>query len=416
MQGCRRRAGTIARYALAGAVLMLPALATSSLGASPIVVHAANGRRPPSLLVTSPPTVAGELDLRVLRVHQDASRVVWSFQTTRSFMISHFGRGRRPCLTIRPRGVPSKAQELCIVGRTGRHALFRMPIGPRGPRARFVRATIVRPTSRSARITFRQARANLTPGRWNIQMTSVWTNTSTCPSNAPCRDALPHSGTAPWRIDHYAPAGCIAQGSSRVFSGSSHRKRIALTFDDGPGAYTRQVLAVLRAYGVHATFFELGREVAAHPAAARAVLAEGSVIGNHSWSHPILTSANLKTQVSRTQAAIARATRYTPCLARPPYGSASPAIVAETRKLGLLSIIWDVDPRDWSNPGTQTIVHNVLHHAHPGAIVIMHDGGGGRDETVAALKTIIPRLQARGYQLVTVRALLGLPTLWRYFP
>jgi peptidoglycan/xylan/chitin deacetylase (PgdA/CDA1 family) len=99
---------------------------------------------------------------------------------------------------------------------------------------------------------------------------------------------------------------------------------------------------------------------------------------------------------------------------RPPYGIAPPAVVGIARSLGLLTIQWDVDPTDWSRPGAAVIAQRVLSAVHAGSIVIMHDGGGDRSETVAALRTIVPGLLARGYHLVTVPQLLGLRPAYAY--
>lgn len=189
---------------------------------------------------------------------------------------------------------------------------------------------------------------------------------------------------------------------------------MALTFDDGPSAYTSAVLATLNRYGVHATFFEVGDEVGPRASASRAVLASGDAIGDHTWSHPELTAANTRSQMSKGRAAIVAATGYTPCIARVPYGEAPPSVVATVRSLGMLTIQWDIDPRDWSLPGPAAIARNVLSNAHNGAIAIMHDGGGNRSQTVAALNTIIPTLLSRGYKLVTVPQLLGLSTAYTY--
>jgi peptidoglycan-N-acetylglucosamine deacetylase len=189
---------------------------------------------------------------------------------------------------------------------------------------------------------------------------------------------------------------------------------IALTFDDGPSIYTPQVLAVLNHYGVHATFFEIGRQVAPLAATSRSIIRAGDVIGDHTWSHPVLTTANVAGQITPTQRAIRMATGFVPCLLRPPYGIAPPGVVAIARSLGLITIQWDVDPTDWSRPGAAVIAQRVLAAVHPGAIVIMHDGGGDRDETVSALQTIVPTLIDRGYHLVTVPQLLGLQAAYRY--
>ena len=113
-------------------------------------------------------------------------------------------------------------------------------------------------------------------------------------------------------------------------------------------------------------------------------------------------------QIEEAAAAIRSATHgFTPCLFRAPDGSVSPALIDEARSLGFTTIQWDIDPRDWALPGVGEIEDNVLANAHPGAIVIMHDGGGDRSETLDALPDIIHTLRARGYTFVTVTQLLG---------
>ena len=149
-------------------------------------------------------------------------------------------------------------------------------------------------------------------------------------------------------------------------------------------------------------------------ATSRAVIRDGDVIGDHTWSHPDLTVQNTAAQVRPTQAAIYNATGFRPCLLRPPYGIAPAGVVGVVRSLGLLTIQWDVDPADWSRPGASVIAQRVLSAVRPGSIVIMHDGGGDRSETVGALGTIVPTLVGRGYHLVTVPQLLGLRPAYRY--
>ncbi len=225
---------------------------------------------------------------------------------------------------------------------------------------------------------------------------------------------MPDRGRAAWAIDPFRLDGCTAAGPSQRFGGSTAGRMIALTFDDGPSVYTPQVLAILNRYGVHATFFEIGEQVGPLAATSRAVIRAGDVIGDHTWSHPDLDAANTAAQIRPTQAAIHRATGFRPCLLRPPYGTAPPDVVDIARSLGLLTIQWDVDPADWSLPGAGVIAQRVLSAVHPGAIVIMHDGGGDRSETVEALGTIVPTLLARGYHLVTVPHLLGLHPAYAY--
>ena len=187
---------------------------------------------------------------------------------------------------------------------------------------------------------------------------------------------------------------------------------MALTFDDGPGPQTPAVLRILRREHVPATFFELGVQVRLYPRFARQTLAAGHAIGNHTWDHKPMTSLShdaADAELSRTSAAIEAATGSSPCLFRPPGGAIDAAVANTARRRDLLSIVWDVDPKDWTLPGTDAIVGNVLGHAHAGSIVLLHDAGGPRSETLAALPRIIAGLRARHLTFVTVPELLGLP-------
>jgi peptidoglycan/xylan/chitin deacetylase (PgdA/CDA1 family) len=104
---------------------------------------------------------------------------------------------------------------------------------------------------------------------------------------------------------------------------------------------------------------------------------------------------------------------YTPCVFRPPYGAYDRFIVAVARSLGLATIGWNVDPRDWARPGVRAIERTVLSQVRPGSIIVSHDGGGPRGETLAAYRKIIPALQRRGYRIVTIPQLLGYRLLYR---
>ena len=145
------------------------------------------------------------------------------------------------------------------------------------------------------------------------------------------------------------------------------------------------------------------------------MLADGDMIGDHTWTHPDVAGAGTfaRTQIEQTAAAIRAATGFTPCLFRAPYGDTSLALISEVRSLGFTTIQWDIDPRDWALPGVGEIETNVLANARPGGIVEMHDGGGNRSETLAALPTIIATLRARGYTFVTVTQLLGQSLIYR---
>lgn len=202
-----------------------------------------------------------------------------------------------------------------------------------------------------------------------------------------------------------------AASPSPISHGNPHLPEIALTFDDGPSAgYTTQVLSVLRKYGVHATFFMLGQWVQRYPDLARAVLADGHAVENHSWSHPDLTTLStqaIQQQLANTSNVIKQTLGVAPTLFRPPYGAYNSRVLSVAGSLHLTPVLWDIDPRDWSRPGTNTIINRVLSHLHNGAIILMHDGGGDRSQTVQALPTIIQQVRARGYRLVTVPLLIA---------
>ncbi|HZX06777.1 polysaccharide deacetylase family protein [Kribbella sp.] len=173
---------------------------------------------------------------------------------------------------------------------------------------------------------------------------------------------------------------------------ASGKKVLFLTFDDGPDpTWTPQVLATLAKYGAHATFFELGEMQSEHSGLREQVLAAGNAIGSHSISHPQLT----RLSAAQRHHQIFDGPRST-CF-RPPYGATNAKVRADIKAAGMVQVLWDVDPRDWARPGTSVIAHNILTHAKSGRIVLMHDGGGNRAQTVAALEQVLPVLKAQGY-------------------
>ena len=182
-------------------------------------------------------------------------------------------------------------------------------------------------------------------------------------------------------------------------------KAIALTIDDGPSpVYTPQVLRLLARYRITATFSMIGIEAQAYPAVAREVADAGHLIVNHTWTHldlQWLPPALVAEQMTRAADAIHAATGRVPGLFRAPYGAWSPFVLAQCARTGLTPLGWSVDPRDWSRPGVPSIVTNIMRNTHAGSIILEHDGGGNRAQTVAALKIVIPRLLAAGYHFRT---------------
>ena len=195
-----------------------------------------------------------------------------------------------------------------------------------------------------------------------------------------------------------------------LFYGNTHLPEIALTFDDGPNPYyTPQVLAVLQHYGVKATFFDIGYLVVKYPNIVRQAYNQGNVVGNHSWSHPeltLLSASAIRSQIASTSKAIQAAIGVKPTLFRPPFGAMNHAVLAEAYSLGDTAVLWDATAEDWKLPGVSVIVSKILHYVHNGAIILLHDGGGNRAQTVAALPTLIRTIQNWGFRFVTVPQLI----------
>jgi peptidoglycan/xylan/chitin deacetylase (PgdA/CDA1 family) len=195
-----------------------------------------------------------------------------------------------------------------------------------------------------------------------------------------------------------------------VTSGSASKREIALTFDDGPGPYTPQIVDILKRHDVPATFFVVGRSVKAFGAYMPSEISAGFVIGDHTQDHEPMAALSRKDQLAQLVDQARDIEHYGapfPHLFRPPYGSFNETTLSITKKLKMLTILWTIDTNDFAQPGVKKIVSSVLEGAKPGAIVLMHDAGGTRTQTVAALPTIIKALRKRGYTFVTVPRLLA---------
>ena len=187
----------------------------------------------------------------------------------------------------------------------------------------------------------------------------------------------------------------------------SRVKCVALTFDDGPAESTAELLDVLAARNVRATFFLVGENVVKHPELVRREHEAGHELGDHSYTHADLGNASEKKvldQLTRTQDAIRRASGVTPVLLRPPYGSVSKRLTRITREMGLAQVLWTVDPLDWEHRDTRYVEKRVLKAVKPGYVVLMHDI---HPTSVKAVPKIIDRLAAEGYAFVTVSELYG---------
>jgi peptidoglycan/xylan/chitin deacetylase (PgdA/CDA1 family) len=318
------------------------------------------------------------------------------------------------------------ASQLCLTGparKGGVPRLAYMPVSVKGPGpSRLIAAAVTFSGGRDLVATF-------VPGQVDLTYTALrWQVISTL-RTPPCVAAHhDHNGCValapakPTLLALHVPqlAGCVATGPKWVFNARTLQRVIALTFDDGPSPYTSQLLSLLESEHVPATFFEVGKWISVYGqggAIERRMLADGDMIGDHTWDHADLrrlAAPAATLELMRTASAIRAATGgFTPCLFRAPCGDVSPALASLARSLGFTTIQWNIDPRDWALPGVTAIAGNVIANARPGAIVIQHDGGGNRSETVAAVKIEIDTLKSEGYRFETVTDLLGYRLIYK---
>lgn len=222
----------------------------------------------------------------------------------------------------------------------------------------------------------------------------------------------------------------VESPSSQLFgktlvSGPKNQRVVALTYDDGPNPpYTDELLSVLREEGVHATFFVVGRAVAAYPDVVRREVRDGDAIGNHTWSHEHLVldgQSGLRRTLERTDRAIFEAAGVHTRIMRPPFGDRDWLVLGEVRKLGYTPVMWSVPlANDWEYPPARVIAARVLRYTGDGAIIDLHDGNRGlvcarmraagrlcdRSADVTATRLIVEALKRRGYRFVTIPELL----------
>ena len=220
-----------------------------------------------------------------------------------------------------------------------------------------------------------------------------------------------------WAIGQYAAQVPSTDG---VNGGTSAGNLVALTFDDGPGRETWDVLALLKRYKMHATFFVIGQNIADNPGAIEAAVRDGNVVGDHSMSHaslPSLDAAGLKREVVDTKELIRQAAGIAPTLMRPPFGDFTGKTNQYVRGQGMLPVLWNVESNDWALHDPRTVADNVLSSPNlkAGAIILLHDGTSNRQVTVNALPMILDGLVQRGLRSVTVPELLraGAPSIAR---
>ncbi len=199
------------------------------------------------------------------------------------------------------------------------------------------------------------------------------------------------------------------EGALVLRCGAPDRQQVALTFDDGPTVkHTPQVLALLKTHNAKATFFVLGEMAKRNPALLRQIRDEGHLVASHSFSHPKRGSVeSWRDELKRTDAAVRAAGVVPSPYFRPPHGTVTRAVRQVCAELGQTIVLYTLLSSDWTRPGKEALVRQVVGTLAPGGIVVLHDGGGERSQTVAALAEIITGLRAKGLEPVRLDELLG---------
>ncbi|MDR3600823.1 MAG: polysaccharide deacetylase family protein [Desulfosporosinus sp.] len=197
----------------------------------------------------------------------------------------------------------------------------------------------------------------------------------------------------------------LVRAPGTYYMAHTKEKVVALTFDDGPDPTdTPDVLDILKEKGVRASFFVLGQAAQSNPYLLKRLVKEGHEIGNHSFNHDY-QQRRLVQEMNQTDQEVFAATGTHTYFYRPPGGFLSKDQLETIKKNGQVVVLWSVDSKDWSNPGIKQIVNNVIKNVFPGAIILMHDGGYHRIQTVKALGPIIDALRERGYRFATLSEL-----------
>lgn len=220
-----------------------------------------------------------------------------------------------------------------------------------------------------------------------------------------------------------APTG---QWFGKTFTGLPRGSRqIALTYDDGPNApHTLRLLEILAKHGVQATFFLIGRYVHQHPQIAREIIQAGHAVGNHTFTHPLLTfksETEIRRQLTHCRAALENAIGQHSNLFRPPFGGRRPAVLRVARELGLEPIMWSVTGYDWNAPPAAAIERHVTKQIRGGDVILLHDGGhkqmgADRSQTVIATDHLLTSYKSAGYEFVTVPQMMTKSALSRQPP
>ncbi len=369
---------------------------------------------------SNPITIGGPMVVSGAKLSQRGPNLVLTLFTTGRWKTSQLAvsKNRFLCLGLQRKGSTASEKQICVYGKRGsdKVSLRVARLNKEGvpvsvPNSR-IKASINRFDSRSIKAQFRPEQAGIRPGSYRWRIVSRWSGPK-C-KKAPtdrkiCGDRFPRNNAARIDLRKVQLVGCKRRGASMSTNGPRNQKRVALTFDDGPSRYTPKILRILRKYGAKATFFVWGSQTTGRENMLNREMKDGHEIGNHSWNHHKLPKLK---ELRTTNKSLRRITGFKPCLFRPPYRVFDNKLISNVKRADMNMILWDVDPHDWRTPGSMAIANGILNNTQPGSIVLMHDGGGPRDQTVAALPRVLKKLRSRGYRFVTVSELLGYRDIW----
>jgi peptidoglycan/xylan/chitin deacetylase (PgdA/CDA1 family) len=373
-----------------------------------------------ALATVGTPTLTAEASQPALlraELSQEGQSLILSLRTSAPVSLPRLDRlpatssSRYLCLALQPAGGRGE-RRLCLGGDTKarrRAGLELFNAAGKVTAQRTLAVQVKRPDAHKLALVLSPQAAGLDPHRYRWRLVA---DLGGCGGKAAgaCSQSLPAQGNRVFRLRPVRAVGCTGGTAGLVTNGSRDRKVVALTFDDGPSEYTPGFLSVLRQKHVHGTFFEIGQEMAGRESTMRQILSEGDEIGNHTMHH---TEYPGFADIAPVTSLIDSITHFRPCLFRPPGGAVDASVLAAAGEDELQTITWDVDPADWSTPGSAAVYSRIVGAAQPGSIILMHDGGGDRSGTLTALPSIIDTLRARGYSFDTVTELLGQKTVYK---
>lgn len=367
------------------------------------------------------------LHIRSASLTQQGQQLQWQVRLGSGMEIRTMQKQDRSlCLLIEPPHHDKVLGRVCVVPPSGKHGGPRLAYRSAAstkPGWRIINATVKRPSSSQVVATFlpKEAQISYKPLHWQV-ISSVASPacTPTAQDASLCADMFP-AKPATAKLHTPKLVGCVPSGNSLVFHGPTNKHEIALTFDDGPWPYPPSIdfVRTLAKYHVPGTFFEIGDQISEYDAngsVERAMLANGDMIGDHTWTHPNMTQlspSQQRSELMQTVEAIKKKTGFRTCLWRPPYEAFDSQVDSLARSLGLLTINYSVDTQDWTLPGSAVIYQRAVNGARNGAIILQHFGGGPRYETLQALPHEITTLKKRGYHFVTITKMLGLKLIYK---